>query len=332
MLRVAVLGAGRIGKIHAKNIALMPKCNLTGIADIFEPAAEALAAVYGCVAENDPSRLLRRNDVDAVVICTPTDTHVEYMLEAARLGKAVLCEKPVDVDLGRAVEAAAEVKKLNARIMVGFNRRFDPTAIALKRAIDEGEVGDVRQVLITSRDPGLPNEAYIRHSGGIFRDMVIHDFDMGRFLLGEEPVEIQATSSCLVDNSIAALGDADTVMIIMRTASGKQCHINCCRETAYGYDQRFEIFGSLGMLLNDNVRADTVRRYSRGETERRGPLLYFFTERYEEAYRNELEYFTAAIFNETPMPVTVQDGVQALRLAEAALTSSQTGRVVTIGQ
>jgi myo-inositol 2-dehydrogenase/D-chiro-inositol 1-dehydrogenase len=330
MLRVAVLGAGRIGKIHAANVAASRRAKLVAVADPFGGAAQDLANDLSCEASQDPLALIERDDIDAVVIGTPTDTHVDLMLQSVRTGKAVLCEKPIDLDIARVDEAVAEISSLDGRVMVAFNRRFDPSAQALRRAIDAGEIGDVRQVIITSRDPGLPPRAYLRHSGGIFRDMVIHDFDMARWLLGEEPVQVTATASRLVDPGLTEVDDFDTVMVQMRTASGRQCHINCCREAIYGYDQRFEIFGSGGMLLNENLRPTTVRRWSKTETEAREPLLNFFLERYAEAYRIELDLFLQALETGGSMPVTPHDGRQALRLADCALESALTGKAVTV--
>ena len=328
MIRIAMLGAGRIGKIHARNIAANPRCRLVAIADPAADAAGELATALGAEASTDPQGTLARADIDAVVIGTPTDTHVDLLLRAARRGKAVLCEKPVDLDIRKVDSAAAEVGKLGGRVMVAFNRRFDPSAAALRRAIQAGEIGEVHQVVITSRDPGPPPMAYIASSGGIFRDMTIHDFDMARWLLGEEPVEVSAMASCLVDPAIGRAGDYDTLMVILRTESGRQCHINNCRQAAYGYDQRFEVFGSAGMLLNDNLRPSTLRRYDAAATEVQEPLLNFFLERYAEAYRLELDAFAAALETGGPMPVTVADGRQALRLADAALEAATSGRSV----
>jgi myo-inositol 2-dehydrogenase/D-chiro-inositol 1-dehydrogenase len=266
-----------------------------------------------------------------VVIGTPSDTHAHLMLCAARAGKAVLCEKPVDNDLAKADAAVAELKALDAKVMMAFNRRFDPSNIALRQAIDAGDIGTVRQVIISSRDPGLPPRDYVAHSGGIFRDMAIHDFDMARFLLGEEPVEVYAKASRVVDPALMEeFDDHDTLMVIMQTASGKQCHINCCREASYGYDQRFEILGSKGMLMNDNLRPSTVRRFTAAETEAREPLLNFFLQRYTDAYRNELDAFLKALKSGSPLPTTPWDGRQALRLAEAAIESVRTGRAVAV--
>ena len=331
MIGIAVLGAGRIGKVHARNVATTAGCRLVGVADPFGTAAQDLASAYGCLAERDPVALIRHDEVDAVIIGTPTDTHVALMLEAARSGRAILCEKPIDLDTDRAFEAAAEVARLDGRVMVAFNRRFDPAVVALRAAIDAGEIGDVRQVVITSRDPEPASLDYLRVSGGIFRDMTIHDFDLARFLLGEEPVMVSAIASCLVDQRIASLGDSDSVMVNLRTASGRQCHINNCRQAVYGYDQRIEVSGSTGMLLNDHVRATTVRRFTRERTEAQEPLLNFFLERYEQAYRRELEAFIGAVEAKTSMPVGLVDGIQALRLADAAVESAATGRAVLVG-
>ncbi|MPR10610.1 inositol 2-dehydrogenase [Microvirga tunisiensis] len=330
MLRVAVLGAGRIGKIHAANVAMNRNAKLVAVADPFGDAASSLADLLSCEASQDPIPLIERDDVDAVVIGTPTDTHVSLMLHAVRLGKAVLCEKPIDLDIAKADAALHEIERLNGRVMLAFNRRFDPSAQQLRQTIDAGTIGEVRQVIITSRDPGLPSREYLKHSGGIFRDMVIHDFDMARWLLGEEPTEVMATASRLVDPALTEVDDFDTVMVQMRTASGRQCHINCCREAVYGYDQRFEIFGSAGMLQNENLRPTTVRRWTRHETEAGEPLLNFFLERYADAYRYELDAFIAAVQAGSPMPVTPFDGRQALRLADCALESALSGRSVRV--
>jgi myo-inositol 2-dehydrogenase/D-chiro-inositol 1-dehydrogenase len=330
MLRVAVLGAGRIGKIHAANVAANPNAKLVTIADPFGSSARSLADDLGCEASLDSITTIERADVNAIVIGTPTDTHVSLMLHAVKMGKAVLCEKPIDLDLAKVDAAILEIERLNGRVMLAFNRRFDPSARQLRRSIDAGEIGVVRQVIITSRDPGLPPREYLRHSGGIFRDMTIHDFDMARWLLGEEPIEVMATASRLVDATLVELDDCDTIMVQMRTASGRQCHINCCREAVYGYDQRFEIFGSAGMLLNENLRPTTVRRWGKTETDVREPLLNFFLERYDEAYKAELDAFVGALKNGWPMPTTPHDGRQALRLADCAAESVLTGRAVKV--
>jgi myo-inositol 2-dehydrogenase/D-chiro-inositol 1-dehydrogenase len=330
MIRVAVLGAGRIGKIHARNVALNPRLELVAVADPVVAAAHELADALDCEASTDPKATATRKDVDAVIIGTPTDTHVDFLLMAAREGKAVLCEKPVDLDIKRATAAADEIEKLKARAMIAFNRRFDPSAQELKRQIDAGAIGEVRQVIITSRDPGPPPTSYIKTSGGVFRDMAIHDFDMARFLLGEEPVEVMAMASALTEPHVKEAGDTDTLMVIMRTQSGRQCHINCYRKAVYGYDQRFEVLGERGMLQNDHLRPTTVRRYVADATEIQDPILNFFLERYVDAYRTELDLFAQAVEKGAAMPVTVRDGCKALRLADAAVESVATGKAVKV--
>jgi myo-inositol 2-dehydrogenase/D-chiro-inositol 1-dehydrogenase len=330
MMRIAVLGAGRIGKIHAANVAANPRAQLVVVADRVEAAAQELAQQHGCEATTDPVAAIERSDVDAVVIGTPTDTHISLMLRAVNAGKPVFCEKPIDLDIHKVDAAVAEMERLKARVMIAFNRRFDPSAAALRRAIDAGEIGDIRQVVLTSRDLALPSRDYIRSSGGVFRDMIIHDFDMARWLLREEPVEVFALAGRLVDPGLTDVDDYDTLMVLMRTASGRQCHINGCRECVYGYDQRLEVFGSRGMLLNDNLRPTTLRRYRATETEARERLLDFFPERYAESYRLELDAFLTALATDGSMPVTPRDGRQALRLADCALESVQMGRAVAV--
>src|SRR5437773_3516506 len=211
MLGVAFIGAGLIGKIHANNKSGNRKAKIGTIANPYGAAASNLADHFGCEASLDPVTTIERTDVDAIIIGTPTDTHVSLMLHAVKMGKAVLCEKPIDLDIAKVDAAVREIEQLNGRVMVAFNRRFDPSARQLRRSIDAGEIGDVRQVIITSRDPGMPPREYVRHSGGIFRDMVIHDFDMARWLLGEEPIEVMATASRLVDPGLAELDDFDTI-------------------------------------------------------------------------------------------------------------------------
>lgn len=331
MIGVAVLGAGRIGRIHATNAAASPRARLVAVSDAIPAAAGSLASELGCEASTDSEALIARRDVDAVVIGTPSDTHIALMLAAARAGKAVLCEKPLGDDLAEADAAIAELGRLGRPVMMAFNRRFDPANVAIRGAIDAGELGDVRQVLITSRDPGLPPRDYLAHSGGIFHDMVIHDFDTARFFLGDEPVELFATASRLVDPELMeATGDHDTVTVLLRTRAGRQAVIACCREAAFGYDQRVEVFGSRGMLQNDNLRPTTIRRSTAQATDAREPLLAFFLERYADAYRNELDAFLYALEAGAPMPTSPRDGRAALRLADAAAESARTGRAVAV--
>lgn len=331
MVGIAVLGAGRIGKIHAANVAASKFATLVVVADPFADAAARLADELGAEAMTDCEAAIDRADVDAIVIGTPTHTHINLMLRAVRQGKAVLCEKPIDLDMAKSLAAVEEVERLNGRVMLAFNRRFESTFAQMRAAIEAGEIGDVRQVIITSRDPGLAPEDYIEHSGGIFRDMTIHDLDIGRWLLGEEPVELTAIGSRLIDPALMKkYDDYDTAMVQMQTASGKQCHINNCRQAVYGYDQRIEVFGSTGMLQMDNLRPTTIRRWSQEVTDAREPLLNFFLERYQQAYKSELDAYIDALVHKKPMPITVQDGLKALQLADAAVESVKTGRAVSL--
>lgn len=331
MVGIAVLGAGRIGKIHAVNVAASKFATLVVVADPFADAAASLADELGTQAMTDCEAAIDRADVDAIVIGTPTHTHINLMLRAVRQGKAVLCEKPIDLDMAKSLAAVEEVERLNGRVMLAFNRRFESTFAQMRAAIDAGDIGEVRQVIISSRDPGLAPEDYIEHSGGIFRDMTIHDLDIGRWLLGEEPVELTAIASRLIDPALMEkYDDYDTAMVQMQTASGKQCHINNCRQAVYGYDQRIEVFGSTGMLQMDNLRATTIRRWSQDVTDAREPLLNFFLERYQQAYKSELDAYIDALVHKKPMPTTVQDGLKALQLADAAVESVKTGRAVRL--
>ncbi len=330
MLRIAVLGAGRIANIHATNVAAHPDVILSVIADPWREGVDTLAAKLDCSGAYDCASAIERDDIDAIVIGTPTDTHIDLMLRAVKLGKPVLCEKPIDLDFAKAARAVEEIERQNGKVMLGFNRRFDPDTLHMRKAIAAGAIGDVRQVVITSRDPGLAPVEYLKHSGGIFRDMTIHDFDTARTLLGEEPVEVMAIASRLVEPALVQIDDFDSVMVLLRTASGKQCHINCCREAAYGYDQRLEVFGSKGMLLNENHRPSTVRRWTATQTEVREPLLNFFLERYADSYRIELEHFIAAVVSGDNLPTTARDGLKALHLANCSIESIKTGRAVAV--
>lgn len=330
MVGIAVLGAGRIGKIHAASVAANPKARLVAIADPFGDAAASLAQSLGTEAMTDPMAAIARPDVDAVVIGTPTDTHVGLLLKAVDLGKAVLCEKPIDLDMAQSEAAAAEVERVGGKVMLAFNRRFDSTFAEMRRAIEADRIGEVRQVIISSRDPGMPPASYVKSSGGIFRDMTIHDLDMARWMLGEEPVLVTAIGARLVDPSLEQYGDYDSAMVLLQTASGKQAHINNCREAVYGYDQRVEVLGATGMLSHDNLRPTTMQVTTAQQTDARDPLLNFFLERYAQAYRSEMDAFIDALTSGGPMPTTVRDGVMALRLAECAIESARTGRTVAV--
>jgi myo-inositol 2-dehydrogenase / D-chiro-inositol 1-dehydrogenase len=323
MLEIAVLGAGRIGRIHAGNVAAHPDARLAGIADTVPEAAARLAAALG-------TRALSVDDAfgtDAVLIATPTPTHADYIERAAARGRPVFCEKPIDLSADRVRACLAAVRGAGVSLMVGFNRRFDPHFATLKARLDAGEIGGVELLTIISRDPSPPPIAYVESSGGLFRDMMIHDLDMARFLLGEEPVEVSAAASCLVDPAIGAAGDVDTAVVTLRTASGRLCQISNSRRASYGYDQRIEVHGAKGLLRTGNVLPTTVELADAAGF-RTDPVLPFFLERYAAAYRAELGAFVAAVTGGAPMRPDGEDGLRALLLADAALESSRTGRTV----
>lgn len=327
MITICQFGAGRIGSIHAANVAASG-ARLAYVVDVNRDAASALAKRHGAqVAEADAA--LADPAVDAVIIASSTDTHADLIERAAKAGKKIFCEKPVDLTLARVDRCVAAVKAAGMPVLMGFNRRFDPNFAALKQAIDAGRIGTVEMVQITSRDPSPPPPAYVKVSGGLFRDMMIHDFDMARFLLGEEPVEVQANGSCLVDPQIGALGDIDSAAVTLRTASGRLCQIGNSRRACYGYDQRVEVLGPKGMLAAGNCAPTTVVA-STVEGVTADKPLHFFLERYAEAYRLELRHFLDVCAGKAKPLVGIEDGRQALRLAEAAIESLATRRTVTV--
>ena len=327
-VRFGLLGAGRIGKVHGRAITGDARARLVAVADAMAPAAQAVAGQYGCDVRTIEA-IEAADDIDAVVICTPTDTHADLIERFARAGKAIFCEKPVDLSLTRVRDCLKVVEATQAKLMVGFNRRFDPHFRAVRAAIDAGRIGAVEMVSITSRDPGAPPVSYIKTSGGIFRDMTIHDFDMARFLLGEEVESVMATAAVLVDPEIGAAGDHDSASVILRTGSGRQCVISNSRRATYGYDQRIEVHGSLGMVAAENQRPVSIEVAS-ASGYNRPPLHDFFMTRYTEAYAAEIAAFIAAISDGAAISPTGQDGLAALALAEAALKSVAEGRAVRV--
>jgi myo-inositol 2-dehydrogenase/D-chiro-inositol 1-dehydrogenase len=325
-VNVALLGAGRIGKVHAKAIGAAEGATLVAVADAFEEAATALADAYDArVGSID--EIASANDVDAVIICTPTNTHADLIEQFARAGKAVFCEKPIDLSLDRVKSCLKTVEDLGGTLMLGFNRRFDPHFRAVKEAIESGRIGDVEMVHITSRDPGAPPPAYIQSSGGIFRDMTIHDFDMARFLLGEDVTTVYATASVLVDPEIGKLGDYDSATVVLTTASGKQCSISNSRRATYGYDQRIEVHGSKGAVAAENQRPVSIE-IATEDGYVRPPLHDFFMTRYTDAYAAEITAFVHAIDQDQSPDPNGEDGLKALALAEAALKSVAERRAV----
>lgn len=326
MIRFGVLGAGRIGVIHAANAAARGR--LVAVHDVDADAAGRLAARHGAQAR-PLEGVVAAPDVDALLICSPTDTHADLIEAGMRAGKAVFCEKPVDLSAARVRACLDVVAACGQPLMIGFNRRFDPSFAALRRRIAAGEIGAVELVTIISKDPAPPPASYAARSGGVFRDMMIHDLDMARFLLGEEPVEVFATASALVDPAIGAAGDFDTAVVTLKTASGKIAHIANSRRAAYGYDQRIEVHGATGALMAGNRTATTVTRAG-ADGFATDPALPFFLERYAEAYRAELDAFVAALETGAPLSPDGADGLAALVLADAATQSAHDGAPVRL--
>ena len=328
---VAVFGAGRIGRIHAGNVAALPGVSLKFVCDPVADSAAQLAAQLGA-AVSTPEAVLADASIDAIVIASPTDTHSDLIHRAAAAGKHIFCEKPVDLSVARAVDCAAAVKAAGVACMIGFQRRFDPTFAEAQARLARGEIGAPEMLIVTSRDPGAPPAQYLKASGGIFRDMLIHDFDVFRWILcsdGDGADTLYATGSVLVDPEIAAVGDIDSSVVTIRTKQGRLCQINTSRRAAYGYDQRFEVLGSKGLLQCGNHRPTEVLQ-SDANSVRADKPEHFFLQRYREAYRLELAHFFECLQSGEPFRTTITDGVEAQKLADAATQSWQSGKVVQL--
>ena len=329
MMRFGLLGAGRIGKVHGLTIAASSKAKIVYVADADPKSAASLAASVGAKVAS-VADIIAAKDVDAILICTPTDTHADLIEASAKAGKKILCEKPVSLSAERTLACLQVVEKAKATLMIGFNRRHDPNFAALEKRLRAGEIGAIELCTIISRDPAPPPVAYVERSGGLFRDMMIHDFDMARFLVGEEFVTVHAFGSSLVDPAIGKAGDVDTASIHMQTASGKIAAITNSRRATYGYDQRMEVHGSKGMLRAHNVHENTVE--FAGAAGFTGAVVQnFFLERYSAAYAREIAAFLEAIEKGTEAKANGHDGLMAQKLADAATESVKTGQMVTIG-
>lgn len=325
-MRVGLLGAGRIGNVHAQAISSHPESELVAVSDVFEKNAQALAERYGCTIRTSDD-IIADSSIDAVLVATSTDTHSDLIEAAAAVDKAVLCEKPVDLSLDRAFACLGNVGNKASSIMIGFNRRFDPSFAALKAAIDAGEIGKTELLSITSFDPAPPPVEYIKVSGGLFRDMMIHDFDMANFIMGQAPVSVSAVGASVVDPAIGAAGDVDTAAVTLTYADGRIAVIKNSRRAVYGYDQRVEVLGSEGLLQAQNVLENTLVKSTTAGVSSAKPT-YFFLERYMPAYKAEWAAFVGAVQSKSDMPVNLHDGVAALTMAEAATRSAQTGQPV----
>lgn len=324
MINIALFGAGRIGQIHAGNVALHPDCNLKYVIDTNDIVAQQTAQKYGAKVVST-EKALADSSVDAVLICSITETHADLIERSASAGKAIFCEKPVDLSIDRVNACLAVVKAANVPLMMGFNRRFDPNFAHLKTVLDSAELGEVEMLTISSRDPQAPPASYLKSSGGMFRDMTIHDFDVARWLLGEEPISIYASASAMTSASVKEQGDVDTAIITLTCASGKMAVITNSRRATYGYDQRVEVHASGGMLTVNNVPESTLSVATQQGMSSQKPMA-FFLERYAAAYRLELDAFIQGLKAGVENYPSGEDGRKALLMADAALESLKTGQ------
>lgn len=332
-VNIGVIGAGRIGKLHIQNLATrVPGARVVAIADVVLPAAQAAAAQAGvATAVADYHALLGDPSIEAVAICSATDTHARIIEEAAAAGKHIFCEKPIDHDLAKIDRALAAVDQAGVRLQIGFNRRFDPNFRRVRDAIAAGEIGQPHILRITSRDPAPPPIEYVRVSGGLFLDMTIHDFDMARYLMGSEVTEVYAAGAVLVDPKIGEAGDIDTAVITLRFANGAIGTIDNSRRAVYGYDQRAEVLGSAGMVMTANNTPHTAIIADAAGVHGACPL-YFFVERYTEAYIAEMRAFVEALQQGTETPVTGRDGRAPVVIGLAALKSLRERRPVAVSE
>ncbi|MGR5269311.1 inositol 2-dehydrogenase [Vibrio astriarenae] len=319
MFNIALFGAGRIGQVHATNIASHPNTCLYSLVESYDVFAEQFCKQYPGVIRQTVEEAFNDPKVDAVAICSATDTHADFIEMAARAGKAIFCEKPIDLDLSRVRDCLGVVEQHKVPFLLGFNRRFDPQFNALKKALTEGAIGSAASVIITSRDPAPPPAKYSKTSGGMFRDMTIHDLDMARFILGEEPVSVTAQGSCMVDPEIGKAGDIDTSVVVLHFPSGAMATIHNSRRSGYGYDQRIEVHGEKGMLQVANATENLVSISAQAGQTQATPQ-YFFLERYQQAYVAEWQHFVDVLNGEKPCCTGI-DGEIALTLADAALAS-----------
>lgn len=328
MLNVGLLGAGRIGQVHAVNIASHSESRLVAVSDVNGTAAEALGGKFGAAVKSS-EEIIADASIDAVLIATSTDTHADLIERATAAGKAVLCEKPVDLSLERARACQAVAAKTGRPVMIGFNRRFDPNFAALKKGLEAGEVGKPELLSITSFDPAPPPVSYIKVSGGLFRDMAIHDFDMACWIMGGMPESVTAKGSCVAEPAIGKAGDVDLAVSVLTYADGRMAVIKNSRRAVYGYDQRIELLGSEGLLAARNMLENTVEKSTKAGVISAKPT-YFFLERYMPAYAREWEAFVQAFADGKSMPVTLDDGITALTVAEAATQSAVSGSTVQL--
>jgi myo-inositol 2-dehydrogenase/D-chiro-inositol 1-dehydrogenase len=332
-IKVGVIGAGRIGKLHLENLSVrIPSSEVVALADIFIEGAREIAGRYGIkTVTADYREILANKEIEAVVICSPTDTHAQYTIESAEAGKHIFCEKPLDLSLEKIRKVLNVIDRTGVKLMIGFNRRFDPNYAKVHQMVRDGKIGKPQILKITSRDPAPPPAEYVAVSGGMFLDMTIHDFDMARFVMGSEISEVYAKANVLVDPAIGKAGDVDTAVTLLFFENGAIGTIDNSRKAVYGYDQRLEVFGSEGMVKIDNNTPDTHSHYTKEGAH--GPLpLNFFMDRYVQSYANEMEAFIRAVLNDEEVPVPGSDGLISVAVGLAAKKSVRENRPVAISE
>ena len=331
MLNFVLIGAGRIGKMHAEIIHSNPNSELKFVYDVNQEFAKNVANISNASALDNPEDAINSNLIDAVLIASATPTHIEFIKMAASAGKPVLCEKPIDLDINKVNKCKEELKDIKSPIQIGFNRRFDSSHSKVQQARANKEIGDLEMIIITSRDPAAPGLDYLNAAGGFFRDTTIHDFDLSRFILGEDPiVQVSAFGENLFDENAKIAKDFDTAMFILKSKSGVLVHINNSRRAVYGYDQRVEVFGSKGMVISDNQTPNSIERFTSSSTSSKEPIHFFFIERYQQAYRDQLNSFIEMINSNSKPKVTFEDGRKALIIANAAYESFEKKKIIEI--
>ena len=331
MLNFTLIGAGRIGKMHAEIISQNSNSNLKFIYDVNQELAKNVASISNASVLNKPEEAINSNEIDAVLIASATPTHIEFIKMAANAGKPVLCEKPIDLDINKVNKCREELKDIKSPIQIGFNRRFDLSHSKAQQARVKKEIGDLEMIIITSRDPAPPGLDYLNAAGGFFRDTTIHDFDLTRFILGNDPiVQVSAFGENLFDENAKTAKDFDTAMFILKSKSGVLVHINNSRRAVYGYDQRVEVFGSKGMVISNNQTPNSIERFTSNSTNSKEPIHFFFIERYQQAYRDQLDSFIEMINSNSKPKVTFEDGRKALIIANAAYESFEKKKIIDI--
>jgi len=331
MINIALFGLGRIGVMHAQNIYLNNNCSLQYVFDINQVLANKIAKKFNSISIKNTRIAYTDKNVDVIFITTPTSTHIKYIMEAVKFKKTIFCEKPLDLNIKKINQCKKFIKKYNPKIQVGFNRRYDPGHYALKKSIQIGEIGKLEKIIITSRDPAPPSMAYLKVSGGIFRDMTIHDFDLIRFYLGNDEVkEIFATTTNLSDLRIKKINDYELAMCLIKSEKGVICMINNSRHCSYGYDQRVEVFGSKGMVISGNRRDNASEKFLGSKTAIKRPLLNFFIDRYEKAYQLQLDDLVYLVQKRKNPRASFEEGRKAIIIANAAYKSLKFNKVVKI--